>query len=155
MTWTYDAGQLGTSPLMQARYLVGDVTQGKQLVQDEEITFSLGRYSTIYGACAEVCRSIATKFGQQVDLVQGELKTNYSQISRRYGQMATDFEQRGFRGIQPFSGGISVTSKNQITQDTDRVPPDFNKGQFDDLLPVSPVGQQTPTASPPDTDSRP
>lgn len=153
MTWTYNAGQISTSQLMMARYLIGDTIQGKQQLQDEEITFSLTQYSTVYGACAEMCRSLAMRYATQVDLVQGELKTNYSQISKVYAARAADFEMRGLRGAVPYAGGISVSDKNNVVEDTDRVAPDFNKGQFDDTLPVSPVGQQTPTTPLPDTDS--
>lgn len=155
MSWTYDAGQINTSQLMMARYLIGDTIQAKQQLQDEEIQFSLGQYTTIYGACAEMCRSLAMRYATSVDLVQGELKTNYSQISKVYAARAADFEMRGLRGLVPYAGGISINDKANVTQDTDRVPPDFNKGQFDDQLPVSPVGQQTPTPSLPDTDSFP
>jgi hypothetical protein len=152
MTWTYDPGQLSTSQLMMARYLIGDTLQGQQELQDEEITFSLTRYSTIYGACAELCRSLATKWARRVDLVQGELKTNYSQVAKVYAGRAADFEMRGLRGALPYAGGISVSDKNNVVEDSDRVAPDFNKGQFDDLLPVNPAGNQIPDATPPDTD---
>lgn len=140
---------------MQARLLIGDTIQGKQQLQDEEINFALTRYATIYGACAEMCRDLSMRYATQVDLVQGELKTNYSQISKVYAARATDFEQRGLRGVVPYAGGISNADKANVMQDTDRVPPDFQRTQFDDLLPVGPAGQQSASPSLPDTDQVP
>lgn len=157
MTWTYDPTQLLNGPntqLMQVRYLIGDTMPGKQQVQDEEILFSISQYPNVNAAAAQVCRALAAKYATQVDLVQGELKTNYSQMSRRYAQIAADLERRGLT-VVPIAGGVSLTDKANVAQDTDRVPPDFNRGQFDDLLPVGPVGQQTPTPGMPDSDQFP
>lgn len=153
MTWTYDVGKLATSPLMQVRRMIGDVLPGEQKMQDEEINYILTQYSNTYSAAAEVCRNLSAQYAMQVDLVTGELKTNHSARSRRFAQLAADLEMRGLRGALPYAGGISVADKDNVAQDTDRVPPDFNRGQFDDLIPVSPVGEQTPSPRMPDTDS--
>lgn len=155
MTWTYDAGQITTSSLMQCRFLIGDTQSALQQLQDEEINWTLTRYSNVYSACAEMCRALATKYASQVDLVQGELRTNYSARSRRYDALARDMEMRGLRGVVPYAGGISESDKANVQGDSDRVTPDFNKGQFDDLLPVGPAGQQTTSPPPPDSDTLP
>lgn len=155
MTFTYDVGQLSTSQLMQVRLLIEDTVPNDQLLQDEEITFILSRYNNTSSACAEACRTIAMKYARQVDLVQGQLKTNYSQRSKIYVARAADFEARGLAGVLPYAGGISASDKQSVAEDTDRVAPDFNRGQFDDLLPVGPEGQQTPTGAVPDTDRFP
>jgi hypothetical protein len=148
--WTYIPQQIATSSLYQVRRIIGDVLVGDQQLQDEEVSWIIGRYSTIYGAAAECCRSIAAQFARKVDTVQGELRIMYSAQTKRYMDMARDFEARGLRGVVPYSGGISVADKVNNAQDPDRVPPEFNKHQFDDLLPVGPVGEQTPTPGSPD-----
>jgi hypothetical protein len=150
MTWSYSPSQLATSTLYQIRRLIGDVLPGDQQLQDEEITWTAGRFTTVYGAAAECCRDIAAQFARKVDTVQGELRTMYSAQTKRYMDMARDFEMRGLRGAMPYAGGISSMDKNNVANDTDRVPPDFVRGQFDDLLPVAPTGQQTNTSSTPD-----
>ena len=152
MTWTYDVAQLSTSQLMQVRRLIGDVKTNDQLLQDEEINFALSRYAVIELAAAECCRDLATQFAREVDLVQGELKTNYSNKARAFNSLAMQLENRGMArgGAIPYAGGISQSDKDTQVQDTDRVPPNFNRGEFDNLLPVSPQGQQTPAARPPD-----
>lgn len=136
---------------MQVRRLIGDVLPGDQQTQDEEITWAIGRYSTIYGAAAECARNLGFQLARQVDLVQGELKNNYSQRSRQYFALAKDLEIRGQRGVMPYAGGISIADKTTNVEDTDRVPPEFVRHQFDDLLPVGPVGEQTPTPGSPDS----
>jgi len=151
MTWTYTVTSLATSQLMQVRHLIGDVKQAEQLLQDEEINWELTQYPNIYGASAACCRALAAKFAVMVDTVQGDLRTVYSQRSRNYKMLAMDYEQRGFRGVTPYAGGISVSDKVSVETDTDRVPPSFNRGQFDDLLPVGPAGEQTPQPAMPDT----
>lgn len=150
MSWNYNPGLITTSTLMQVRRLIGDVLSGRQLMQDEEINWTVGRYSTIYGAAAECCRNIALQYATSVDLVQGELKNNYSQISKQFYALARDLEVRGQRGLLPYAGGISAGDKDTVASNSDRVPPAFNRNQFDDLLPVGPVGEQTPVLSPPD-----
>jgi hypothetical protein len=150
--WTYEPTLVATSPLFQARRLIGDVLPGDQQLQDEEILWTMGRYSTIYGACAELCRDLASQFARKVDTVQGELRIMYSSQTKRYAAMAADFEMRALRGAVPYAGGISVTDKTNVASDPDRVPPDFNRGQFDDLI-LGSVGQQTPTPGSPDTET--
>lgn len=161
MTWTYQASQLQVTTastfsstvatLMQTRRLIGDVLTADQQLQDEEIYWSLTRYTTIYGAAAECCRDIAAQFARKVDTVQGELRTLYSAQTKRYADMARLYENRALTGSAPFAGGISASSKAAVAADPDRVPPDFVRSQFDDRLPEAPVGQPTNQTSSPDT----
>lgn len=151
MSWSYDPGQLATSALMQARLLIGDTIPGRQLAQDEEITWTLSKYSNAYSGCAEICRNISIRFATQVDTVQGELRTTYGQITRQFALLSKDFEMRGLRGAVPYAGGISIQDKQRVEQDTDRVPPAFQREQFDDRLPVGSVGEQTQDFGLPDT----
>lgn len=156
MTWTYNVGLLLTpsnplSPLMQIRRLIGDVLLSDQQLQDEEIIWINSRYSNIYSAAAECCRDIAANFSRQVDLVQGELKNNYSRRAVAYMIMAKDLENRGLRGVIPYAGGISNEDKFEQATDPDRVTPAFNVQEFDNLLPVGPAGNETPTNNSPDT----
>jgi hypothetical protein len=158
--WTYNVSQLIASPtvtqqtanLMQVRLLTGDVLASDQQQQDEEINWQISQYSTIYGAAAACCRSLAAKYARMVDIVQGEMRTLYSARTKRYSDMARDLEMRGLRGAPPYAGGISVNDKTQVADDPDRVPPDFNRGQFDDLV-LGGVGQQMPTPGEPDQEN--
>lgn len=146
-SWTYDATQLGTAPgtgnpLMQVRREIGDVNYGDQQIWDEEINFALGQRGyvagqpssgVIYGAAADSCRYIAANYSRQVDTVQGELKTNYSQRSKAYLMMAAKFDfQAAVAGPgTAYAGGISVSDKMQQQANTDRPSTAFAKGMTD------------------------
>jgi hypothetical protein len=95
---------------------------------------------------------LASQFARKVDTVQGEIRTLYSQQTANYKRMALDLEQRGLiRGAaMPYAGGISIADKVTQVEDTDRVPPQFNLAWGDNLLPIGPAGQQTPTPGSPE-----
>lgn len=140
--WTYQSTLLSTSTAvintMVVRRMIGDVLTGDQQLQDGEINYAIAQYSNLYLASAECARWIAAQFSRQVDLVQGELKTNYSQRAKSYKIMADDLQQRGMSrgaGSMPYAGGISVSDKQAQVEDTDRVTPQFNIGMDDNLLP--------------------
>lgn len=150
MSWTYDPALITTSPLMQVRRLLGDVLPSDAQVQDEEILWSLSRWN-IYGATAEMANSLAFQLARQVDVVQGELKTNFSNRSKQYAALARQMKLLANTSAMPYAGAVSIADKINVQQDPDRPAPDFNRGQFDDRLPVDPVGQQTQSFSLPDS----
>lgn len=150
MTWGYDASLIATSPLMQVRRLLGDTLSSDQQVQDEEITWSLSRWN-IYGATAEMALALSFQLARQVDVVQGELKTNFSNRSKQYAALARQMKLLSNTSAMPYSGAVSIADKINVQSDTDRPPPDFQRGQFDDNLPVGQVGQQTQSFSLPDS----
>lgn len=148
MAWTYNLSSLGTSPLFQVRYLMGDTVQTQQQVQDEEITFALTQRSSIYGTAAMVCRSLASRLAREADTVDKDIRTTLSARSRGYLRMSIAFEQQASArsGALPYAGGISIADKLQNELDADRVPPNFSIGLTDDdFMPVSPVGNETTT----------
>jgi hypothetical protein len=56
MSWTYDPSQMGSSPMMQVRYLVGDTLATDQQVQDEEINFAISQrpqFTVLRQLCAD------------------------------------------------------------------------------------------------------
>lgn len=162
-TWTYDPTQLGTSitsgsPLMQVRRLIGDTKFNDQQQWDEEINFALGQRGyvpgdpssgVIYGAAADCCRNLAAELSRQVDLVQGELKQNYSNRAKAYLTMASNYEIKASArspsaGGGVYAGGISVADKTSQNQDSDRVSPAFSIGMTDNPLVFGPTGPETP-----------
>lgn len=148
MSWTYDASLLATTPLHQVRYLVGDTIQADPQAQDEEINFAISQRSSVYGAAATVCRSLAANFSRLVDTVDKDLRTSYSTKARNYLRMASEFENqaKSRSGFAGYAGGISIADKIQQESDPDRVQPNFSVGMTDnDFLPVPPVGQETTT----------
>lgn len=149
MSWTYDPAQLPTSTMMQVRFLVGDTVSSDQQVQDEEITFALTQRSSIYGAGAIVCRTLAAKLSRQADVVDKDLRSSYSQRAKAYAARANELDTKANArgGGLPYAGGLSISDKIQNEQNPDRVQPQFNIGMEDNYLPVPPVPNEgTPTA---------
>lgn len=149
-TWNYDPSTISSSTMtadgMVVRRLIGDVLAGDQQLADAEIMLALSQYPNRYLAGAECCRWISAQYSRKVDLVQGELKTNYSQQAKSYADRARELQDMGMSrgaGAMPYTGGISVSDKDTNEADTDRVAPQFNIGMDDNLL-LGTVGNQTP-----------
>ncbi len=124
--------------------------------ENREIRTAISNYSNLYLAAAECARKIAARFARDVDTQQGELRTMYSSRRRAYQSIAIDLEQRGFSRITGtgYAGGISQSDKDARVQDEDRVQPQFNLAMMDNLLPIGPVGHETPGSPQPfDTNS--
>lgn len=149
--WTYDATLLASSTLYQVRRLVGDVLIGDQQLSDAEVNFAISLYSNSpYRAAAECCRQIAAQYSRLVDIVEGELKTNHSNKAKAYSALGIQLDARGLSkiGVMPYAGGISVSDKNAVAADPDRVAPAFNVGMDDNLQYPGPFPNQTPIATP-------
>lgn len=148
MTWSYTIADLATSTKDQVRFLIGDTFQSDPQVQDEEINFAVSQRSSVWGAAAECCRSIAAKFARSVDVTAGSSKSSFSQMAKAYTAKALDFEAKAAMGGAglPYAGGISIADKLQQEQNEDRVNPQFQIGMDDDFLPVSPAGNESSSA---------
>lgn len=150
--WSYDVSLFSTSTgnigTMIVRRYVGDVLTNDQQLQDAEINYAISTYANYFLAAAECARWISAQYSRKVDVVQGELKTNYSNQAKAYNERAIDLEQRGMAragGAMPYAGGISVTDKSDQLADPDRVTPQFNIGMDDNSLPVGfGSGNETP-----------
>jgi hypothetical protein len=143
MTWTYSADQLN-KPLYRVRFLIGDRYCAEQQFQDEEINDAISRRGTIYGACADLCRSLATGYSRSVDFaVTGGGRSTYSQLSKQYLRQAIMFETKAATLTGPYVGGISVVDKQNQVLDQDRVPPLFQKGMHDNVSQIAPVGEES------------
>jgi len=151
--WSYDSSLFSTSTGTQAtmivRRLIGDVLSGNPQLQDGEINFAIAEWSNYYLAGAECCRWLSAQYSREVDLVQGDLKTNYSNKAKAYRDRATELETlgntRGAAGAGlAYAGGISVQDKIAQENDPDRVDPQYNLGMQDNTLPTGIVGNETP-----------
>jgi hypothetical protein len=143
--WNYHATKLATSTLDQVRLLIGDVVATDPQMQDEEIAFFLTQRSSVWGAAAECCMTLATKFGRSVDQAVGTAKISYSQMSTAYTQKAILFNARAaaMGSGMPYAGALSIADMvNQLAND-DRVAPQFTIGITDDVVPIAPAGGES------------
>ena len=139
---TYQSGVVATWAIYQVRFLIGDTVTSEQLLEDAEIAFAISLRSNIYGAAAECCRSLASKFSRSVTQRAGGSISNFSDMSKAYAARALQFDSQAaqFGAGMPYAGGISESDKLSQEQDGDRVPPQFIIGMDDNTLPVTEAG---------------
>ena len=144
--WTY-SGDPTNSTTDQIRFLIGDTKESDPLLSDGEIKWALAQRSSIYGAAAFCCRSLATRFAREVDNVVNEMHLLYSQRMKAFRAMALDYEgQSSMRGgALPFAGGISISEKVQNANNPDLVEPAFQIGMDTNyIIPFGPAGNESP-----------
>ncbi len=131
MTWTY-AGDPSANNRDEVRFLVGDTDTTDQLITDEEIAYAVAEESSNRGAAALVARAIAASFARRADRSVGDLKVSYKQRYDNYIALATSLESKAaVSDPVPFAGGISVSNKDALQDDTDRVKPSIARGLHD------------------------
>jgi hypothetical protein len=129
--WTY-SGDPASSDKDEVRFLSGDTSTGNQLVTDSEIAWALTEESSnTYRAAALVCESIASIKSQDADMSVGDLKISASQLSERFAAKAKDLRRRATaRGVSMYVGGRTISRKDTVEADTDRVKPFFARDDF-------------------------
>jgi len=141
VAWTYDPTNLDTSTasgrLNSVRLLIGDTDILEQILQDEEIVFSLSQTSdNVYYAGSWACHMIASKYSRLVDTrLEGAGETNYSDLAKQYLTMSEHLLDLGKRtngrSLGAFAGGISNSTMSTVESDTDRPSSSFKVNQFD------------------------
>lgn len=141
MSWTYDGSQIGASPLFQLRWLIGDINVKDQQFQDEELQWAMTQRSSLYGAAADACRSLASRLSREADSSQGNFRTSYSARARNYRAQAGTYEVMAMArsGGLSYSGQISQQDYDIAASDPDRMNPAFAVGMHESDLPVGPL----------------
>lgn len=141
MAWSYNSSDLNTTTssgrLNSVRLLIGDTDTTDQIMQDEEIVFSLAQTNNnIYYAGSWACHMIASKFSRLVDTrLEGAGETKYSDMAKKYITMSDHLNDLGKRtngkslGIS--AGGIKMSEMLVAEQDTNRVQPKITIKEFD------------------------
>jgi len=135
MTWTY-SGNPSSSDRDAVRALIGDTDTTDQLLSDEEIAFALTEASNaIYAAAALCIRMILPKFARLVDTSIESVSVRYGERVKSFTELLGQLESKADAMTTvtgaPILTGISVTEMDSVRQDSDRVPPNFDDGQFD------------------------
>lgn len=130
MTWTY-GGDPAANDRDKVRFLIGDTDTNDQQVSDEEIAYLLTSEGSVPGAAVAAVQALIAKFSRLVDKSVGDLSISYSQRVGQYEKLLRQLVQRrALRTGTPYAGGISESDKDTVEADTDRVRPEFYKGQF-------------------------
>ncbi len=124
--------------------MVGDTDSSDKLLQDDEVSALVSIYGNKFRAMIAACRAIAAKLARKaVDTTVGDLRSQLSQQYDHYMDLAERFESEYGLRVKPFAGGISVSGKEAVEDDTDRVKPSFTMGGYDH----SGAGDQNPLTS--------
>ncbi|ODN41236.1 hypothetical protein [Piscirickettsia litoralis] len=135
MSWSYDVTQLQASSLFQVRYLIGDTSEKEQLLQDEEINFTLDQYKSTEQAAAACCEGIAARFSRQSDQSAGKVSDDLSQKSEQYLKLAEKIRSRASSslGVGAFyAGGVNKADDVKYRSDSTINQPRFIRGMFND-----------------------
>ena len=141
MTWTYNSTLLGSTSstaadLMRVRYLAQDVTSSTQLVQDEEIYWVLDSFPNVWEAASVVAGTIGTHFAKKASSKSvGGFSIAYSERAQHFEALSMSLKKQAkdptLRQFTPYSGGISISDKEEQVEDTDWNQPSFRIGQTD------------------------
>ncbi len=113
------------------RFLVGDTDTDDQLVNNEEVNWALSQFP-VYTAAAELADAIAAKFARKVDKSVGDLKISFSRQAEQYAKKAAMLRKRSsVIGVTPYAGGISISDKDTVRANDDRIDPSFRRGMTD------------------------
>lgn len=132
-TWSY-SGSPKESKKDAVRFLIGDTDDSDKLVYDEEINWSLEKWSDEYMAGAALCESLAAKFAREVNVSADGMSYSGSQISQNFLELAQSL--RRMSGMDrkhgaPYVGGISWKERARADKDPDLVPEYFRSHMHD------------------------
>ena len=136
MTWTYTSSSGVSTDRDKIRLLIGDVSSSAaKTFNDEELTFFGDEGGNVYGGAAIACEAFAAYYADQVSKSVGSLRIDLSNRHDHFIKQANEFQTRAASGSvgtpQLYAGGLSISDKDTVEADTDRVQPDFYRGQDD------------------------
>lgn len=128
MSWSYSFNP-GSTPKDQVRFLIGDTDSTDPLLQDEEIVWVLSKYNNSpINAAIRCCESVVGKFSRLANETVGQVRIEFKQKAEGYMKLLTMLKTRlATEDATPYAGGISISDKITVNQNTDRVKPDFKK----------------------------
>lgn len=134
MSWNY-TGNPADSDRDQVRFLIGDTDTDDQLVQDGEIAFAIDNQINLKLAAALCLRALAAKFSRDVTRKVGDVSTNCSDLAKAFKDRADELDPTGITTapdpVLPSFGGLTISGKETLLEDTDAVQPRFNRGEDD------------------------
>lgn len=137
MSWNY-TGRPDQSNRDKVRFLIGDTCRDDQQVQDEEIAWALSDQSdNVELAAAKVLRAMAAEWSRVASVKVGDVAiTNAAAIAKGLSERADELDPYGLAmgGVSlviPRFGGLSISEKETLAEDSDAVQPSFSRGMFD------------------------
>jgi hypothetical protein len=129
MTWTFDATDVSTD-LAKVRQAIGDVETNAQLLSDEQINGQLTLYPSILDASIACVDLILAKLARDVDRSAVGFSGQRSQVLQHYRDLRVELSNRRSAGLECTHTGKSITGKQTLTSDTDKIQPVAGRDRF-------------------------
>ncbi len=133
MSWNY-TGRPSSCDRDEVRFLLGDTDASDPLVTDEEIAWAIESQGTLRLAAAVCLRALASKFSRYVTRRVGDVSQNCSEMAKAFRDRADELDPSGLTArplALPSFGGLSISEKETLAEDTDAVQPRFRRGMND------------------------
>lgn len=130
MAFTYDSASLsatGTAAQKRnvVRHLIRDIDSTRAMFDDGEVDFEVTVHANIWMAAASLAEIwIGSARGVKSKWV-GDTRFEYLQ------QRIPQWKARGLTHQKPFAGGVSISEKESLQDDSDWPVPDFERGMHD------------------------
>lgn len=137
MTWSY-SGDPGSSTMDEVRFRCGDTDTNDQLITNEEITWALTQFASTQLAAALVLRGLIMKLSRLVNNSVGGVSVSASDMARAFADRVKELDPGGITAGSVSAtisfGGLSITEKDNLLDNSDAVQPHFRRDQ-DDIMP--------------------
>lgn len=128
MAWTY-SNDPANSTRDELRLFVGDTNSADELLSDEEVAYYLGRHSdNALAAAPEACEGIAAKYSRQANTSNQGLSVAASERAKAYLRLADELRDRSSMVAEVFAGGLTISGKDSLADDSDAIQPAFKIG---------------------------
>ena len=150
-------GNPSTDPSDRLRVWVGDLntSTATEWMSDTEYDFIIAQASNQYIQAQLAANTLSAVFagpsGSGEDWTErkvGDLvikRSEASDIADDFRALAVRYGSMAAAGVSPYSGGRTISDKNTVEDDTDRVRPAFTRKLFDNARAIDAVGASTST----------
>lgn len=128
--FTYD-GDPASSALNEVRFVTGDTVRERPMFDDREIEYQLTKIPNPKLAGAELLDIKARQFARLADTKVGDCSKSFSQVAKQMKECAADLRKDAVRLVNPFFGGLTVSGKADLANETAAVQPAFPLGITD------------------------
>ncbi len=114
------------------RFRIGDTDTSNEILSDTEIGDALTEQTDRVLAAAMCAEAIAAEFARKaIDLKMGKLHADRRALADHYWKLAEQLRTESGSYAEPFIGGQTYSAKTTLRENTDLVPPRFERDQFD------------------------
>lgn len=132
MAWTYTAGAATNKDRIRLR--IGDTISSAptdEQLADEEIADLVTTEGSFLPAAAAAARALAAKILRKATEKQiGNLRLVYQARYQALLDIAKQLDTAVSSGAMPYVGGVSISDRQTIESNTDRVAPGFTTGML-------------------------